>query len=252
MTHDREDARHPATPARRIAARQSGDIPHSQQLALSIQMLLCLLTAWVTLSSIGSWLKSLAIDSLSQTNPGLSTSKTEFTTQFQQITYAFLIQLGPALLLFFLITIGSYWIQTGPIFRFNRLAPEMGRVSFTRWFRDLFSFTTWANLFVGLPRIAIVAAVMFFSIYNNRTRFVELSNHSADVMLNQLFLVCLTSLIHVAIALLICSLADYAICYVSYLRRIRMTDQELRDELRNQNGDPQIRNRQRQLQRVHR
>jgi flagellar biosynthetic protein FlhB len=65
-----------------------------------------------------------------------------------------------------------------------------------------------------------------------------------------LFSLILTVTFHVALALLLASAADYGLKFLGHQRRLRMTDQQLRDELRMQNGDPQTRNRQRQLQRV--
>jgi flagellar biosynthetic protein FlhB len=44
----------------------------------------------------------------------------------------------------------------------------------------------------------------------------------------------------VAIVLLLASLIDYAVQWFGFENRIRMSDQELRDELRSQNGDPVV------------
>ena len=44
----------------------------------------------------------------------------------------------------------------------------------------------------------------------------------------------------VAVSLLVCSIFDYAVQWYGFRQRNRMTDQELREEIRGQTGDPQI------------
>jgi flagellar biosynthetic protein FlhB len=69
-------------------------------------------------------------------------------------------------------------------------------------------------------------------------------------MVTKMFSLILTVTFHVALALLVTSVADYWLKFIGHQRRIRMTDQQLRDELRMQNGDPQIHARRRRMNRI--
>ena len=73
--------------------------------------------------------------------------------------------------------------------------------------------------------------------------------YPADAMAQQLFSLVLLICSHVAVALLMVSLLDFGMKYWGFEKRIRMTDQQLRDETRMQNGDPQTSARRRELQR---
>ena len=96
----------------------------------------------------------------------------------------------------------------------------------------------------------IALSVLVSTIWIQRNDFFILSNGPADGLVAKLFSLILTITLHVAFALLVTSTADYWLKFASYQRRIRMTDQQLRDELRMQNGDSQIRARRRQLNRI--
>jgi len=53
---------------------------------------------------------------------------------------------------------------------------------------------------------------------------------------------------HVGLVLLASSAVDYWMHYLGFEKRIRMTDQELRDEIRAQDGDPLVNSQRQALQ----
>ena len=80
-------------------------------------------------------------------------------------------------------------------------------------------------------------------------RILLLSSQPVELMAENLGHIVLAVALQVAVALFVLALIDYGIERWSFNRRMRMTDQQLRDELRMQNGDPATGNRRREVHR---
>lgn len=250
MSESGGDRRHAATPTRLQRARQDGDIPKSFELATAFQMLGTTLVAYLTFHQVGSWLTSITIQNWETAGNSLAISTPEITAQLQNLLGSAVIVLLPMLGLIFLIGIGSHWLQTGPMFLSNKVMPDVTRLGPGNWKRQTFSMSSMASLLVGIPKTTIAAAVFGGSIYCHQMEFFNLAGYSIDVMVSKMFALILTVTLQVGLALFVVSIADYGLKYVGHRRRIRMTDEELREELRTQDGTGQVRNRQRQLNRV--
>ena len=154
--------------------------------------------------------------------------------------------------LLLLVGIISHWCQTGPVFLTKPIAPDATRLSPGRWFTRLFSLSTLAYPLIGLPKALLAVVVMAMSCWFYRDQFFALGALPADVMAEKLFSLVLMICSHVAVTLLLASLLDFGLKFLGFEKRIRMTDQQLRDEARMQNGDPQISAKRRAIQRTHR
>jgi flagellar biosynthetic protein FlhB len=244
------DRQHAATPTRRQQARRDGDVAKSLELATAIQMLGMLVVASLTLGQIGTWLKAWTSRTWNEAGTKLSVETSEVTEQLQTTLSSSLSVLLPLMLLMFLVAVASHWLQTGPMFNTGRISPEFSRIGLANWKQRTFSFAGLTQLIIGLPKTIIAAAVFGLGIYHLRFEFYALSNFPIDVMAQQLLQLIIKLTAFVAVSLLVTSLADLWIKHADHQRRIRMTDQELRDELRSQNGNSQVRERQRNLNRV--
>lgn len=230
------DPIHVATPARRQQARQDGDIPKSFELAAAVQMVGALLVAYFLFGKIARWLRDWTTETWSNAGAHLSIEPAEFTSQFQHAIGGSLSVLLPVLGLFLLIGVGSHWLQTGPLFLSSRIIPDPTRLGPANWKRQTFSLGNLALLLIGIPKIIIAGIVLATSTWVHRDEFFALANFPANTLVTKMFELILTISVQVAAALLITSALDYGLKWTSHQRRLRMTDQQLRDELRMQNG----------------
>ena len=250
MSDSADDRIHLPTPARREQAKREGDIPKSFELAAALQLIGAIAVAYLLLGGIGRRISSWTTEHWSEAGAQISINESQVTAQLQNLSGVLLYALAPLLILLMLVGIASHWIQTGPVFISNKLAPDTTRVGPGNWTRRLFSIEGMAFLIVGIPKTLVALGVLGLASWHYRFEFLQLANYPADVLVSKLFGLVLTVVIFVAFALLVTSLADYWLKYSSHQRRLRMTDQQLRDELRSQNGDPQVRSRQREMRRI--
>ncbi len=234
------DQVHPATPARLEQARRDGNLAKSHELAAALQMLGAIVVSYLLFEPLGTWLSQSTIAIWSKKSTLVTVDSAQFSAQMTALIWSSFAVLMPILVLLMLFGIGSHWCQTGPIYLSSKAAPDLHRMSPTHWFSRLFSLRTLAFPLVGLPKAFLAVAVMIFSCWTNRQQFFLLGSFPADQMIHKLYELVLQTCLHVAIALFATSLLDYGIAWLSHQKKLRMTDQELRDELRMQNGDPQV------------
>ena len=248
MSDSADDQIHEASATRIQQARSEGDIAKSFELAAALQMLGALVVCYLLLSNLGAWIQNWTSQIWSGSR--ISIEATELTSMLRNLTGLTFLAPAPLMVLLLVIGVCSHWIQTGPVFLPQKVAPDLERLGPGNWRQKMFSLQGLACLLVGIPKAVIAFGVLAASSWFHRNQFFELASYPADMLVKQLFSLVLTIVLHVALALLFTSLSDYWLRYLGHRRRLRMTDQQLRDELRMQNGNPQVRARQREFRRI--
>ncbi len=246
MTQSNHDAQHPATATRMLQATRDGDVAKSQELASAIHLVCALGLVYLTIQSTGKhfvgftaklWAdSSIAATTVEDFNSKISTAAMEA---------GFLVL--PLLLAIGLISVLSHLIQNPAaasnrqgIFRSDSLNPIRG-------IQRLLSAENLFRSVLGVPKIALISIVFCMTIWSMRSQFANLSFQAADGMLVNMVDCIFIPLMTCTSTILLTSLADYLMERFATAKRLRMSDQELRDENRLQQVDPQISSRRQQL-----
>ncbi len=139
--------------------------------------------------------------------------------------------------------------QTGFLFLPGRLAPDPSRVNPLKGLARIFSLPGVMRLSFGLFKVLVIAIVAFLCLYQNRFAILSLSQRSPVEIGAFLLDVLSWTALKVAAALLILALLDYAFQKWKHEQDLRMTTQQMKEEMKNLQGDPQIMARRRQVQR---
>ena len=157
--------------------------------------------------------------------------------------------LAPVLGLLMLAAVLVHVVQTGLLWVPEKLALDFSRLSPLAGFQRLFSLSNAVRLVMGLFKVLIVSLVAFWSLYHRRDEILGVS--ALDLPQIGAFVVDITlwTSLKIALALLILAILDYAYQRWKYEQDLRMTPQEVREEMKNLQGDPQVIARRRQVQR---
>jgi flagellar biosynthetic protein FlhB len=144
-------------------------------------------------------------------------------------------------------------INGGFNFSSQAAAPRFSKLNPLTGLNRMFGAQAWVGLLRNLVKFAVIAAVMFGILYARRFEMIALSRDALEPMISAgatlAFLV--FTLVSVAVAAL--AIVDVPYQRWNYLRRLRMTKQEVRDEMKDIEGRPevkrQIRRKQRELSR---
>lgn len=237
-----------ATPHRRQQAREKGQVAYSQDFGSA----LLLLVAAGLLQGLGSRIIAFAFGALERQLGAVSSLQGHPETILNQTIS--LVQNGalallPVLLLLTLAGVAGSVLQTGPMFVPERLAPDISRLDPLKGFGRIFSMQGTARLGFGLLKVLIVSTVACTVVYLHFHQMLAASDMSVEQIALLLVDLAIELLLWVGLALATLALADLAFQKWKHEQDLRMTHQEVREEMKNLQGDPQVIARRRQVQR---
>jgi flagellar biosynthetic protein FlhB len=237
-----------ATPKRRRDARKKGQVVRSADLPPALGLLAGVLAlrlagplAWQALAGVLT--RGLGV--LAQ--PDLTANAA--LDLIGQSLLAGLLAVVPVLAAIMVggVTVGV--IQTGGVVSAQAIRPKLDKLNPLNGFKRLFSPLTGFELLKMALRLAIfigVAASLAQEIMQDVLNLGVTGMLGAPAMLGN---VVFTLLLRLALAGAILAALDYIVQRWQFNRNLRMTKQEVRDELRQTEGDPQVKQRIRRLQR---
>jgi flagellar biosynthetic protein FlhB len=164
---------------------------------------------------------------------------------------ALLPQVAMVLAPFFAVMIAAgltgHVLQSRPGFSFDKIVPDFSKVSPLAGFKRLFGVEGWMNLLKGLAKIAVVGVAIWTQLWPERGGLEAILSQSTaavmDDMSHLLFKVLMASLS----ALGVIAGLDYFWQRMRFMARNRMSKQEIKEEYRQNEGDPAIKAKIRQL-----
>jgi len=177
-----------------------------------------------------------------------STSDSEIIHIFIEIVKIFAITVGPLLLLSTVISILSTGIQTRFLFTAKALTPKFNKLNPINGIKNLFSSQQVVEILKSILKVIIMIAI----IYNKLSK--ELFNiakfYDADVESGVWYLcsVCFDIIITIGIACVAIAAIDLFYQRWKYNKDLMMTKQEVKEEFKQQEGDPKIKGKIRQKQ----
>lgn len=235
------------TPHRRQQAREQGQVARSQDLG-SAALLLAGLAALLMLGEpLIDVMGVLAQRCLGEAP--LTANVDSTVAQFNDLVWLVTPALLPVLVAMLVVAVGVNVAQVGLLFLPEKLAPDLSRIDPLKGFSRIFSLVGVARLAFGFVKVILVGAVAYAVISGHRDAILALSARSLPEIAVYLVECLLWTGIKIAAALLFLALLDYGFQWWRQEQDLRMTQQEIREEMRNLQGDPQILSRRRQVQR---
>ena len=239
MSDQNSDARHPASQIRLQQARREGDFAKSQELSSSIQLFLgSIATYFLTATAIHQF--STFTKNIWSPNQLPNGSVESFNEQMSLVTSNIGLMVMPLLVTVFFIAMISNVAQNTTLSVFNKPLVDLNHLNPANGIKRLFSLNSILRALLGIPKIAILLCVCGYVLYCQLEAIGQLAFQPIEEMVRGLSDCVFAVLISCTSAMLVMSFGDYVLERFSFARRNRMTDQQLRDENRMQNTDPQI------------
>jgi flagellar biosynthetic protein FlhB len=242
------DKTHDATPYRRQKAREEGQVVRSQDLSSAALLVGGLLVLWLLGGSVAEFLGDMAREYLGG-SAWLQTSQQETTHQLARIAYGLAIVFLPLLGLLALAGLVTQIGQFGFLYLPEKLALDWQRINpLSNWGR----IASWSNaihLGFGVLKVLFITLVAGWSLWGERGRLMNLTELTTPEIAVYLFQVLLWTSVKIGGALVVLATFDYGYQYWKHEQDLRMTTQELKEEIKQQQGDPQVAARRKQIQR---
>ncbi len=131
-------------------------------------------------------------------------------------------------------------LQRGLLFRPARIVPDFSRVNPAQGLARLSSGGALARLGLGLAKLLVLAGVAATSIWVRREQLLTLAANDFTQSASVAWQLCLSTCLHLGGALLCLAAVDYALARRRFENELRMTPDEMRQEMRELAGNPQV------------
>ena len=155
--------------------------------------------------------------------------------------------LAPFFVVMIIAGLAGNVLQSRPSFSLDKIAPDFSKVSPMAGFKRLFGAESWMNLVKGLCKMAVVGVAIWTQLWPERGTLESILTQSTGAvvadMSHLLFKVLMASLISLGVI----AGFDYFWQRMRFMSRNRMSKQEIKEEYKQNEGDPHIKAKIRQL-----
>jgi flagellar biosynthetic protein FlhB len=157
--------------------------------------------------------------------------------------------LGPLFSILVLVAILTNAFQVGFLFSAKPMTPDFSRIDPIKGFKNMFSKHKTGDLLKGVLKIFIIGYTAYRTVINRIDRFPMLLDQSVAEILLFIVSMMFKVMFNVVLIYIIIAILDYAFQRWQYEENLKMTKQEVKDEHKQQEGDPLIKSRIRAVQR---
>jgi len=241
----------PATQKKLDDARKEGQVAKSKEIANGMGLMALFLVLKIWTGNMGvSFLETF--DTIYNRIPqvanllGGTAPEREMVLLLRHGAIQLLLIVLPILLIGFLVAfVSDYWqVKWKPTSK--PLQPKFSKMNPIKGFQKIFSMNSLMELLKSFIKILIIVW-MAYSYIKDRTEYLFLLYDMEIIPALQLILQVVTDLgIRIAAVYIIFAFADYAYQKWKFAEDMKMTKQEVKEEYKNQEGDPQIKGKIRQ------
>lgn len=150
-------------------------------------------------------------------------------------------------LFFIIFAFLTGYLQFGLLFSTENLMPKLEKLNPIEGMKKMFSMRSAMELVKGVIKMVVVGAVVLYVLWplmDHTDLFVTLS---IGDLLTAIYEESRKLIIAVIVVIGLLAAMDYAYQRFEFMKKMRMTKQELKDEFKDMEGDPQIKSKLRQL-----
>jgi flagellar biosynthetic protein FlhB len=237
-----------ASPRKLEKAREEGDIPRSKELSTFAGLMAAALGLWLTGSQIINQLQNIVITGLkfdSQIIENTNKTSVDFRSEIINLSINFL----PFFAIVTLIGILSPILVGGWIFNGKSLEPKLDKLDPIKGFGNIISKNSLVELLKSILKTILIGIVSWFVTKSMIHDILALSIQPfkmASHNQGQILLICF---ITISAAFAIIAMLDVPYQLHRYAKKLMMTRQDLKDESKESEGNPETKAKIRSIQR---
>ncbi|ROP62493.1 flagellar biosynthetic protein FlhB [Enterobacter sp. BIGb0383] len=249
MAEDNDDKTEAPTPHKLDKAREDGQIPRSKELTSLLSLLVGVSVIWLGGASLANRLAALLSGGLRFDHSIVNDPKVILGQIILLIKEA-LFALLPLITGVMIVALVAPVMLGGLIFSTKSLALKLDKLNPLPGIKRMFSAQTAAELLKAILKTVLLGSVAGFYLWHHWPDMMRLISESPfTAMGNALDIVGLCALL---VTLGIIPMVGFDVFWQihSHIKKLRMSRQDIRDEYKNNEGDPHVKQRIRQMQRA--
>ncbi len=237
-----------ATPRRQEEARKRGQVMRSRDLNMSLSLIAGMVSLLWMATTLAHWEIELAHANLQLSAAELA--RPDLLAQHLRAALWLLLKmLIVPLSVMLLATLVGGIAFGGWVFSTEALMPQWSRIDPLAGLQRMFSPRALLELLKALLKFILVAACCLAILRWHRDEIMGLARETAPMVWSHVAHIILWSALTMSVSLLLVAAIDAPAQWFSFMRELKMTRQELRDEFKESEGRPEVKMRLRQMQR---
>ncbi len=240
----------PATAKKLKDARDDGKVTKSRELTAAFDLIVLFLVLKIFISFVGERLVGIFDYVYSRMPDFLKINSTSVSSvaashYMADILLQMLLTMLPFLLFGFLITFLVSVVQVGWKVTGKPLKPDLNKFNPINGFKRIISKDSLFELLKSIIKIAVIFWVAYSRVKNHKEELFILYEIPLNQAIALIGSVIIDTGLYISIVYLVIGFADFAYQKHKFNEDMKMTKQEVKDEFKNTEGDPQIKGRQR-------
>ena len=239
-----------ATPKKREDARKKGQVLRSAEVNTAV------LTAsmFAAIFLFGGWMATSMGELIVHSVDLMSSGPTEITvhvlfTQITQAVWQMLLVLAPLLGVALFMGIAVNVAQVGFLLVGAPLKPKLSKINPLSGFKRIFSVRSLVEMVKAILKITAVGIVVYLEYMANMPKFASMLNLTVAQSARAIVDMAMGVAFKAALVLAAIGAADFFYQWWDYEKNLRMSKEEVKQEFKQTEGDPQIKSKRREKQR---
>nr|WP_245690332.1 flagellar biosynthesis protein FlhB [Sporolituus thermophilus] len=238
-----------ATPKRREEARKKGQVAKSVELGSA----LCLLAAFFALKLTGPYIYEQLTGYMQFLFSRFTTEDMTITSAYRfflDLVLVFLKTVLPIMLVILAVSLTVNFLQVGFTFSLEPLMPQLSRINPAAGLQRLFSKRALVELVKSLLKVAIVSYFIYQFIIEETLNVAYLSRLDLRDAFSAIAALTLDLAFRIGAVILVLAILDYYYQWWEHNQNLKMTKQEVKEEFKQTEGNPQIKGKIKERQRA--
>ncbi len=242
-----EEKTEKATPKKRRDQRKEGNVLQSREIGTAVSVLGIFTAMRLLLGFISKTMLAYYTQSFEQLGSTEVSTDTIMPIFVDVITVIVLTVLPVCFIAMFLGIIPTI-AQTKGLFTMKALKPKFSRLNPLSGIKKLFSLQSIVGILKGLIEVVIISVVIYNEISDRLPKFVMLMNAGVMQGITYAALTIYDMVMLICIMLVFVAAADFLFQWWQFEKKLKMSKQEVKEEFKQMEGDPQIKSKIKQRQ----
>ncbi len=229
-----------ATPKRKQDERKKGNVFVSKEVVSVSSLLLMFLALKFLLPTSITYITNFVIEYFAVAGDMSYLSDTVISSVFVDSAILFGLTALPLLMISILISVVATMAQTKMLFSAKAFAFKGDRINPISGFKRMFSLRGFVELIKSMLKIGLLLYIIFLVLSNELVNMPKMFNIQPIQAYAYTGEVIFTIAISVGVIFIFLAGLDYLYQWWNYEKQLRMTKQEIKDEYKQVEGDPQI------------
>lgn len=230
-------------------ARKEGNVPQSKEVTIAVTMVISFYAFKLLYSLTESQLMAVLKEQIGNVSSMQRLDVSDLQNMFIRYSLRYVIAAFPILLIVGLAGVIVTLAQTKLLVTFKNLKPKFDRMNPIQGIKKLFSLKGFVEVLKSLLKIFLLIYIIYICIRSELNILPKLIDSTIEDVALFTGNVISDIINKVLIAFVAIAVGDYMYQRYQYTKNLRMTKQEVKEEYKNIEGDPQIKGRIKQKQR---